>query len=65
LVLLQRQWLQGPKDPIFIHGFNLTVHRITILRRNGGVLCCRRRSARCGSPPPVAYTEAELMNRFE
>jgi hypothetical protein len=34
LVLLQRQRLQGPKDPILIHGFNLTVHRITILRRN-------------------------------
>ena len=40
LVLLQRQWLQGPKDPILIHGFNLTVHLITIVRRNGGVLCC-------------------------
>jgi hypothetical protein len=30
LVLLQRQRLQGPKDPIFIHGVNLTVHRIAI-----------------------------------
>jgi hypothetical protein len=44
LVLLQRQWLQGPKDPILIHGFNLTVHLITIVRRNGGWPCCRRQT---------------------
>src|SRR5205085_11663890 len=35
LVFLQRQWLQGPQDPILIDSFNLTGHITTILRQNG------------------------------
>ena len=39
LVLLQEQWLQGPKNPIFIDSFDLAGHVTTILRQDGGANC--------------------------
>jgi len=63
LVLLQRQWLQGPKDPIFIHGFNPTVHLITIVRRNGEVLCCRVLNRSGGDPFRRRFIERFVRHR--
>ena len=64
LVLLQRQRLQGPKDPIFIHGVNLTVHRIAILRRKYNAANERRR-ARHGRQRNVVSLFASSVNRSD